>query len=95
MTPELAGEFFTPEHQGHKTVGEESFGKLKGLESMEEHWSLWWSMMAERTSEDVTCGSIQKELISHISKFSLYPWKRQEGLLMAFRQKIGILRFLF
>ena len=34
MTPELAGEFFTTEHQGHKTVEEESFGKLKGLESI-------------------------------------------------------------
>ena len=63
---------------------------------MEEHRKSQWSMVAERTSEDVTCSSIQKDLISHISKFSLYPWKRQEGLLLlAFGQKMGILRFLF
>ena len=29
---------------------------------MEEHRRLWWSMVAERTSEDATCGSIQKAI---------------------------------
>ena len=49
----------------------------------------------ERTSEDVTCGSIQKELISHISKFSLYPWKRQEDYSWLLGRKWAYSDFCF
>lgn len=60
-----------------------------------EWWRFWRSVMGEKTTEEVSCGYIKKGLTNHISRLLLCPWNNKEGLLKAFRQKMGIFRSLF